>query len=253
MDAEFICSRRALIQSAALLLAAKATPAFACVTIATKFGPAHYRFFKAAKKGDINAMHGVLQKGELKLADTVDWKTWLQWAIIENQPKAMISLLKIGADPQQFDDDGGNAVLDAAGHSNAKWLKILLANGASPDARHRNNGRTALFEALIANRDAQFAMLIAAKADLKSANSVGDTPLHIAGQINKPWHALDLLKAGADPLARNAQGQTFQRYLFMTKDTLLTRERRKGRQAVLDYLSINGIPINGDVPSRNPK
>ena len=31
---------------------------------------------------------------------------------------------------------------------------------------------------------------------------MGNTPLHVAGQINEPQRALDLLNAGADPMAR---------------------------------------------------
>jgi uncharacterized protein len=93
-------------------------------------------------------------------------------------------------------------------------------------------------------------MLIVAGADLKSANRVGDTPLHLAGQINKPWHALDMLMAGADPLARNGQEQTFQRYLFMPDDRMVTRSVREGRQAVLDYLWVKGIPIEATAPAR---
>ena len=65
----------------------------------------------------------------------------------------------------------------------------------------------------------------------------------LAAQINQPRHVLALLQAGADPNARNAQGQTFQRYLWMTKEQLLNEQTRKGRKAVVKFLQRNGIPV----------
>jgi uncharacterized protein len=250
MDRRCIYSRRKLFQTAALLLAATATPSFACATMGSNFGSAHHRFFNAAKKGDIAAMQVILQSGEVETSGVYDGSTWLQWTIIDSQPRAMASLLKVGARPEEPDEGGGNTVLDAAVHKNPKWLKILLAHGANPSARHSLNGTTPLRAALISNRDKQFAMLVEAKADLTSTDAVGNTPLHVAGQINKPWHAMSLLMAGADPLARNAQGETFQRYLFMSRDSLLSRTTRKGRQAVLDYLWFKEIPIEPGAPPR---
>lgn len=244
-------ARRMILGAVALSLIAASVPTLACVTIAYGFDTAaHYRFLKAAKIGDIAAMQTILQTGEVTISDTNDWETLLQWAIFNNQPKTLISLLKIGAKPEQPDALGGNAVLLASGHKNPKWLKILLANGADPNVRHASNGMYPLRAALMANRDEQFADLVAARADLTQTDGGHNAPLHIAAQVNKPWHVMDLLMAGADPLARNAQGQTFQSYLFMTKDELLNRTTRKGRQAVLDYLWIKEIPIHNSAPPR---
>ena len=75
------------------------------------------------------------------------------------------------------------------------------------------------------------------------ADRMGNTPLHVTGQINEPARALDLLNAGADPMARNAQGVTFQRYLFMTRAALLNAETRRQREAVEAWLKAHGIAI----------
>ena len=48
-------------------------------------------------------------------------------------------------------------------------------------------------------------------------------------------------------MARNAQKQTFQRYLFMTRDALLNQASREGRQKIIKYIRSNKIPIEIDV------
>jgi ankyrin repeat protein len=138
----------------------------------------------------------------------------------------------------------------AARHEDAGWLKILLAARADPNTANLPHDEYPLIgtsrplgAALMAGRDRQFRMLIDAGADVKAADRTGNTPLHLAAQINQPWQALALLKAGADPAARNAQGQRFDRYLFMTPDHLLTRHNRDGRRAVRAWLAAQGIPL----------
>ena len=97
--------------------------------------------------------------------------------------------------------------------------------------------------ALMGERGEQFRALLAAGADPDLADRLGNTPLHVAGQINEPERALDLLNAGADPMARNAQGVTFQRYLFMTRAALLNAETRRSREAVEAWLTTHQIPL----------
>ena len=89
-------------------------------------------------------------------------------------------------------------------------------------------------------------MLLAAGVNLGRADRTGNTPLHVAAQINDPGRVLALLKAGAPANARNKQGQTFQRYLFMTREGLLSAEARTARRAVVTWLRQNGIPVEGE-------
>ena len=52
-----------------------------------------------------------------------------------------------------------------------------------------------------------------------------------------------MLERGADPLALNAQGATFQQYMFTTPETILTAEAKKERAALRAWLDANGIPL----------
>lgn len=63
--------------------------------------------------------------------------------------------------------------------------------------------------------------------------------------INAPARVLDLLEACADPNAKNAQGLTFQRYLFMTPERVLSADARRGRDAVTEWLRTHDVATEG--------
>jgi len=152
-------------------------------------------------------------------------------------------LLESGADPLRPDADGDTAVHYAAGAHDAGYLRILLAHGVNPDTPNRITGKTPLVSAMMYERDRQFDMLLAAGSNPGRADRMGNTPLHVAAQINDPQRVLALLEAGAPPLALNRQGQTFQRYLFMTRESLLNAGARDARQAVIAWLQRHRIRV----------
>lgn len=169
--------------------------------------------------------------------------TLLQWAVFNRNLPALRELLDAGADPAQPGMDGDTVLHLAAMADEPAYLSELLRRGASPDLRNATTGAGVLRSALIGDREAQFRMLLVAGADPNLADRMGNTPLHVAGQINEPARALELLEAGADPMARNAQGVTFQRYLFMTRAALLNAETRRQREAVEAWLKAHDIAI----------
>ncbi len=216
-----------------------------------------YALHYAARSGNSRVFRKLItDHPHLLSLTTADGTTLLQWALAENNRKAFGLLLKAGADPAQPGFEGDTVIHDAAGHRNPKWLKLLLKSGASPNVRNAQSGAVPLRRALIANGDKQFEMLLKASANPNLADATGNTPLHVAAQINKPWHVYMLLTNRADPadpFIRNAQGHTFQRYLFMTEDRLLNKRTREARQVVLDYLWIKDIAIEAGAPPRRNK
>lgn len=138
------------------------------------------------------------------------------------------------------------SVHDTVRTGDIRSLKYRLKAGANPDMQDPASGRTLLMTALLAEQPKAFHLLLQAGADLEKTDNVGNTALHVAAQVNEPWRVLDLLKAGASPNARNAQAQTFERYLFMTSDKLLSKDAIKGRRAVVDWL--NAHPARSGPP-----
>ena len=169
--------------------------------------------------------------------------TLLQWALMQRQPEAMRALIDAGADLALPGLDGDTVLHTAAMANDPAYLRLLLAVGADPDVRNAETGATPLRNALMGERTEQFHALLAAGADPDHADRTGNTPLHVAAQVNEPALALELLQAGADPQARNAQGATFQRYLFMTRSALLSTDARRQREAVEAWLTAHRIPL----------
>jgi uncharacterized protein len=204
--------------------------------------PAVAELAAAAARGDRRRIAELASKVDLA-ARGDDGVTVLQWALLNKSPEGLEALLEAGADPNQVGLDGDTVVHLAAMANDSRYLTILLAKGANPDAAHGDTGATPLRSALMGERSEQFRALLAAGADPDRADRMGNTPLHVAGQINEPARVLELLKAGADPMARNLQGATFQRYLFMTRVDLLNAQTRRDREAVQAWLTEHGVAL----------
>jgi len=171
--------------------------------------------------------------------------TLLQWALLNKRLACMKVLLDAGADPAQSGMDDDTVIHFAAKANDPSYLLELLSRGVDPNVRNGTNGAGPLASALMGEGETQFHALLKAGADPNQADRTGNTPLHVAAQINEPARALELLEAGADPQARNAQGATFQRYLFMTRTALLKAEARRDREAVEAWLTAHGIALEG--------
>lgn len=171
-----------------------------------------------------------------------DGVTLLQWAVLSSSLGGLEALLQAGADPSRQGMDGYTVVHTAAMVEDPRYLQLLLDRGVSANVLNRDR-QTPLFVAIGSRRNDQYRALRAAGAQINVADNVGDTPLHKAALVNDFRRARELLEAGADPRATNAQKATFQDYLFMADPKLLNDEARRNRDAIHAWLSQHGVPV----------
>lgn len=167
--------------------------------------------------------------------------TLLEWAIWNHQPDALAALLDAGADPAQIGMDQETVAHMAAVINDPRYLEILIQHGAPVDIVSSHGGRTPIFRAVQSRRKAQIDLLIKTGADIKRSDSMGNSLLHIAAQVNDAECVLKLLEQGLDPTAANSRGDTFQTYLFSGSDARLNVQGRRSRQQVRDWLQKRGI------------
>ena len=167
--------------------------------------------------------------------------TLLEWAIWNRKPDSLSALLEAGADPAVPGMDSETVAHMAAMADDPQYLQVLIAHGAPVDLVSAHGGRTPIFRAVQSRRDAQFDLLVKAGADIRRTDSMGNSLLHAASQVNDADRVLQLLKLGVDPNAANSRGDTFQAALFSGSDARLNAEGRQSRQQVRDWLAAHGI------------
>lgn len=86
-------------------------------------------------------------------------------------------------------------------------VQAALRSGSPVDQRD-DDGRTALFHAVIDGLDAIAQTLLSAGAEVNATDYLGMTPLHYAAQEKRAGIARMLVAAGANPNASDANGNT---------------------------------------------
>lgn len=139
--------------------------------------------FEAASLGDISRLHLLLQEQpEVICTFSADGFTALHFAAFFSQPEAAEELLNNGADPNAVAANGTKlAVINSAAASgNADLVKLLLREGANPDAQ-QEGGFTALHAAAQHNNAEMVQALLDAGADASIRTSDGKTAADMAG------------------------------------------------------------------------
>lgn len=205
--------------------------------------PATALLADAVKAGDTARIKELIAGGANPNAQGEKGTTLLQWAMLNESRAGFDALLAAGADPARGDDAGMTAVHLAAMADTDRYLRTLLDKGASPDTPNTVTGATPLMSALMAERADNADLLLKSGTKVGAADRQGNTALHVAAKINETGRVLQLLEAGADPNAKNAQGVTFQRYLFMTPEASLNGENKRNRGAVRAWLERHHISV----------
>jgi ankyrin repeat protein len=119
-------------------------------------------------------------------------------------------LLKQGANPNAFISGWNQTALGhAASRGDVRTVQLLLKRGANVHAR-MGEGSTVLAEAAESSRHAEAdeiaALILARRVPVSATNKRGETALHAAARKGNIRLIQRLLKAGADPMAKDNSG-----------------------------------------------
>jgi ankyrin repeat protein len=166
----------------------------------------------------------------------------LQQAMLRQRRTEFRRLLKAGADPTRGNRDGQTALHLAAMARTPGWMEALLEHGVSVDVPNTRTGATPLYDALRAASDDNIDFLLRAGASLEVKDIEGVTPLHMAARVKNASAVLKFLEAGADPLAKDRLGATFQDYLYKGDPALLHGGARRTYAKIAEWLHEHDIP-----------
>ncbi|WP_417472597.1 ankyrin repeat domain-containing protein [Luteimonas mephitis] len=204
--------------------------------------PAITPMAEAIAKGDVSAIRALAPATDLSARGDDD-VTLLEWAIWNQKPAALSALLEAGAEPAAPGMDNETVAHMAALVDDPQYLQVLIEHGAPVDLVSTHGGRTPIFRAVQSRRNAQFDLLVKAGADIRRTDTMGNSLLHVAAQVNDADRVLQLLQLGVDPNAANSRGDTFQVALFSGSDARLNAAGLQSRQRVRDWLVAHGIAM----------
>jgi uncharacterized protein len=206
--------------------------------------PVELALIDAAGAGDVRKLVRLVAQGADVNARGRDGMTPAFWAIAHQSKGALAFLLEHGADPNaQLASDGKSAMSISAMAADSWYLHEIIDHGGNVNLLNPFRNQTPIFDAMLALRDENVRILIAAHADLNAADKMGNTPAIVAaGQWRYDW-VYEMLIAGADPTVQTPTGIT-----------LLTRVRRvpivpsnpnyPWKLKVVELLKVRGLDVD---------
>jgi ankyrin repeat protein len=171
-------------------------------------GPSNKPLVQAIRDGDLGKAREMVKSGaKLNIEDqcgAIPLHETIRWSYTD----FALELLSAGADPK-FPDGGAEALIGTAFVCNSKLASKLLKHGVPVNAA-RTTGETALMEAPSrrCKEGAMVQLLLDAGANPNAKTKNGFNPLLAAAMTGDAIGAEKLLKAGADPKARDDRGHT---------------------------------------------
>ncbi len=218
------------------------------------------RFTEVVKDGSIPEISGAIKKGADINGKSDDGETPLICAIRYNKKpyEAAMLLIDSGADVNAADDTGYTpihcaVILSDRDHS-VMLLSELLKRGAKPDVHGGYDRITPLMIASKRKNDIQIAeFLIQNGADVKAADSRGETVLHHASMINGNKNIINLLiKHGADVNAGSPSYTPLHRAAYMgASDNIAVLISNGAAVNVKGNVSDSKTPLEMAVDSKN--
>jgi hypothetical protein len=212
--------------------------------------PADKRMALAVAAGDIETMTALLSSkavDPLKIGRKAT--SWVEIAVIADQPRAFETLVRWGALGPAKGKIAGQAMYSATVKGSLRWLERLHRAGASLD--NYGGGELLIATALFTRNEAVLDFYIRNGADLDMKTTSGGTVALAAADTDRFDMALRFLELGASPWAMDSFGATLG-FIAEEAGASPSWDHRSGmnrdRLAVLKRLHEAGFPQ----PAPNP-
>ena len=162
----------------------------------------------AAGQGHVDCLRTLIAHGAALDLPTEKGDTAMHRAVDNGQYACLEELLKGGASLDRLDGEGRTAQFIAAMHGLERFLQLMLAHGADPNATGHGEGLTPGLVASQNGRDRCLRLLISAGGSLAAITMHGKSALQLAAQVDHAVCVEVLLQAGMDVDGCSRDGQT---------------------------------------------